>query len=130
MSHGPWEGGREEGLCCTLTCLSVAVTRRDHRCESRAQLPRPPSDTRRLSPTHFFSPFQHVLPPGPQFPPHPPGGRSRGMLCGDAHSTATITQLVTTAPRHSHTLAHTSDTERPSLAPLPTRHLHSDVSAP
>lgn len=73
MSHGPWEGGREEGLCCTLTCLSVAVTRRDHRCESRAQLPRPPSDTRRLSPTHFFSPFQHVLPPGPQFPPTPPG---------------------------------------------------------
>lgn len=40
-----------------------------------------------------------------------------------------VTQLVTPAPRHSHTLTHTPDTEGPSPAPLPTRHLHSDVSA-
>lgn len=30
--------GEEEGLCRTLTCSSVTVTRRGHRCESRAQL--------------------------------------------------------------------------------------------
>lgn len=105
MSRGPWEGGREEGLCRTLTCLSVAVTLRGHSCESRAQLHRPPADARRLAPTHFFYPFQHVLPPGPQFPL--PGGPSTGMHYGDAHSTATRHSVShSCSPAQSHTNPH------------------------
>lgn len=96
---GGREGRREEGLCRTLTCLSVAVTLRGHRCESRAQLHGSPSDSRSHSPTHP-SPPQHVLPPDTQFTL--PGGPSTGTHCRDAHSTATVTHLVTPALARSH----------------------------
>ena len=125
MSHGPREGAREEGLCRTLTCLSVAVTRRGHHRESRAQPARPSWGTRRPPPTHRLSLPQHVLPPGPQF--LLPGGFSTGSRWGDADSTAAVTHLVTLLPGTVTHIAHTADTEGPSPAPRPTRRHQAHV---
>lgn len=100
---GGREGLREEGLCRTLTCLSVAVavTGRGHHCESRAQLHRPPWGTRRLPPTHFF-PF-----PSTYFLPVLSFSPLRGLFHPHAvwrcQLHATVTHLVTPAPWHSHT---------------------------
>lgn len=71
--------------------------------------------------SHSRLPPQHVLPPGPQFTL--PGGPVK-MPTPQSRRT----HLVTPTPWHSHAQPTLMTQEGPCLAPLPTRHLHSDAS--